>query len=200
LSNFDVPLITDKQLNYPVTLELLQRDDEALAFRLASDPLTGSLLRTLAAIKPDGRILELGTGTGVGTAWLLDGMDSESRLISVDNDPNVIAVAKRYLEVDRRVTFFTEDAASVLSRLPKAAFDLIFADAWIGKYTHLEETLHLLKPGGLYVIDDMLPQTSWPSDHRQSANRLVHELERRIDLVITKITWSTGIIIAAKRG
>ena len=40
-------------------------------------------MRMLAASKPSGRILEIGTGTGVGTAWLLDGVDSTSRIISV---------------------------------------------------------------------------------------------------------------------
>jgi hypothetical protein len=44
---------------------------------------TGLFLRTLAASKPAGRFLELGTGTGVATAWLLDGMDHASRSCSM---------------------------------------------------------------------------------------------------------------------
>jgi len=44
------------------------------------------MLRTLAASKPGGRFLELGTGTGIATAWLLEGMDERSTLISIDND------------------------------------------------------------------------------------------------------------------
>lgn len=47
-------------------------------FTMASEPLTCSLLRTLAASKPAAKFLELGSGTGLSTAWLLDGMDSES--------------------------------------------------------------------------------------------------------------------------
>ncbi|MGH1555216.1 hypothetical protein ACRAWF_35200 [Streptomyces sp. L7] len=31
-----------------------------------------------------GRILELGTGVGEGTAWLLSGMDQASRLVTVE--------------------------------------------------------------------------------------------------------------------
>jgi predicted O-methyltransferase YrrM len=53
---------------------------------MASEPLVGALLRSLAASKPGGRFLELGTGTGVATAWLLDGMDDRATLVSVDND------------------------------------------------------------------------------------------------------------------
>src|SRR5688572_31489907 len=56
---------------------------------MSSEPGTGSLLRALAASKPNGRFLELGTGAGVGTAWPLAGMDPGSRLISIDNDAEV---------------------------------------------------------------------------------------------------------------
>ena len=50
-----------------------------------------------------GRILEIGTGTGVGTAWLLDGMNATSRIISVDIDPQLQAVAREFLGDDPRL-------------------------------------------------------------------------------------------------
>jgi len=43
-------------------------ESEELGFTMGSEPRTGALLRTLAASKPGGRFLELGTGTGVGRA------------------------------------------------------------------------------------------------------------------------------------
>ena len=60
----------------PAVVDAIRRDTRQLGFTMASEPQTGSLLRTLAASKPSGRFLELGTGTGVGTAWLLAGMDA----------------------------------------------------------------------------------------------------------------------------
>lgn len=42
-----------------------------------------------------------------------------------------------------------------LSQDDLGAFDLIFADAWPGKFSHLDEALSLLSPGGFYVIDDL---------------------------------------------
>jgi predicted O-methyltransferase YrrM len=77
----------------PHALAAIQSDTPAIGFQLASEPTTGSLLRALAASKPGGRFLELGTGTGVGTAWLLAGMDRHSRLVSVDTDPEVQNIA-----------------------------------------------------------------------------------------------------------
>ena len=79
----------DSISDVPEVLAAIHVDTDALGFQLASEPKTGSLLRALAASKPGGRFLELGTGTGVGTAWLLAGMDRHSRLVSVDTDAKV---------------------------------------------------------------------------------------------------------------
>ena len=56
----------------------------------------------------------------------------------------------------------------------------------------------MLNKGGLYIIDDMLPQPNWPEGHDLKAIALVKELEERSDLVLTKQVWATGIIIAVK--
>ncbi|MGD0464707.1 MAG: class I SAM-dependent methyltransferase [Tepidisphaeraceae bacterium] len=190
----------DTAIVKPQQLEAIMRDTAALGFGIASEPLTGALLRTLAASKPQGRFLELGTGTGVATAWLLDGMDSASTLLTVDSDPAVVAIARGHLGHDARVRFHVSAGDVFLASLAgKGTFDLIFADTWPGKYDHLEDALALLKRGGLYVIDDMLPQPSWPDGHAAKVPALIRRLEAHPDLVLAKMGWATGIIIAAKR-
>lgn len=186
-------------LNPPPILEDLIQATKKTGFKLASEPQTGSLLRTLAASKPGGHFLELGTGTGIGAAWLLTGMDQHSRLISVENDKKFIEVAQRFLAGDPRVEFRIEDAAEVIGGLPQRSFDLIFADTWAGKYTHLDETVELLKPGGIYFIDDMLPQPTWQDDHPPKVERLIADLESRSDLTMTKFNWASGIILAVMK-
>ena len=81
----------------PAVLPEIEEATRQLEFDMGSDYQTGILLRTLAATKPGGRFLELGTGTGLATAWILDGMDRDSRLITVDIDPACLEVAKRHL-------------------------------------------------------------------------------------------------------
>jgi predicted O-methyltransferase YrrM len=166
---------------------------------MASDPRTGALLRTLARSKPGGLLLELGTGTGLATAWLLDGMDAQARLLTVEQDPEVAAVAQAHLGDDARVTFYVGDAASLLPGLREHRFDLIFADTWVGKYTHLDEVLGLVKDGGLYVVDDMLAQANWPEGHEEKVHQLIAVLEARQDLAVTKLSWASGVIVAARR-
>ena len=97
----------------PILSQIVQRTQE-LSFNMASEPKTGALLRALAASKPNGRFLELGTGTGIATAWLLAGMDADSRLTSVDTDQSVQQVAREFLGPDPRLQLVLEDGLAFI--------------------------------------------------------------------------------------
>jgi predicted O-methyltransferase YrrM len=185
-------------LKPPVALTAILDGTTALAFPMPSEPRTGAMLRMLAATKPGGRLLELGTGTGLSAAWLLDGMDRHARLITVDIDPGSQAVARGILGGDPRLEIVTEDAAVFLRRQAAASFDLIFADAMPGKYELLDEALALLRPGGVYIVDDMMPQANWPEDHARKVPRLVDDLVVRPGLRIVELAWSSGLVVAAR--
>jgi predicted O-methyltransferase YrrM len=182
----------------PAALAAIQERTERLAFPMPSEPRTGALLRVLAASKPGGRLLELGTGTGLSAAWLLDGMTEDATLITVDVDPGPQAVARELLGHDRRLTIVTEDATAFLRRQTPASFDLIFADAMPGKFECLDDALALLRPGGLYVIDDMLPQANWPEEHAPRVPALIATLAARPDLKIVSMAWSSGVVVAVR--
>ena len=179
-------------------LTALEADSQALGFGMASEARTGALLRTLAASKPAARLLELGTGTGIATAWLLDGLDAASTLDTVDNDDAPVAIARRHLGHDARVRFHVTDGAVFIQQGEPASYDLIFADAWPGKFSELDEALALLKVGGLYVIDDLLPQPNWPEGHAPKVPRLIDRLATRPDLKLSALAWSSGLVIAVK--
>jgi predicted O-methyltransferase YrrM len=182
----------------PVLSRILERT-RALNFAMASEPRTGALLRVLAASKPSARLLELGTGTGISTAWLLAGMDAASSLISVDTDPVVQAVARDTLGADPRLTLVTEDGAAFLRRQPPAGFDLVFADAMPGKYEALEDALTLVKPGGFYIIDDMLPQPNWPEGHAEKVPALLDRLVADDRFLIAPLAWASGLVAAVRK-
>jgi len=169
-----------------------------LSFNMNSDLYTGSLLKTLVASKQSGRILELGTGGGLATSWILEGMDAESKLVTVENNPALMDIARQLLS-DPRIDFILADGYDWLKNYSGEKFDLIFADAMPGKYDLFEETFALLRPGGFYIIDDMLPQPNWPAGHADKAGAFIAMLGKRKDLLLTKMNWSTGIIIAVKK-
>ena len=143
-------------LEMPVQYEIIVQATKKLDFKMASDMQTGSLLKTLAASKPSGRILELGTGTGLATSWIIDGMDDKTQLITIENNGLLLDIAREALQ-DRRVEFILADGYEWIQNYSGEKFDLVFADAMPGKYDLLEETIALVKAGGLYIVDDMLP-------------------------------------------
>ena len=182
----------------PAKLNRILQHTEELGFTMPSEERTGSLLRTLAASKPSGHFLELGTGTGIATCWLLDGMDPQSTLVSIDIDPHVQNIARQELSSDSRLTLLREDAAQFLKYQPPVSFDFIFADAMPGKYEVLNEALRLVKPGGFYVVDDMLPQPNWPAGHAPKAESLAAELTAHRAFHATQIAWASGLIVAVR--
>lgn len=182
----------------PASLARLEAETRTIDFPMASDTLTGSLLRTLVAAKPGGNFLELGTGTGMGTAWLLDGMDATSRLLTVERNALFSDIARRHLGADPRVTFYQGDGAECILTQQPASFDLIFADTQPGKFHLLDETLALLKSGAFYVIDDLEPRDTWDEGHAPRVEVLIATLEQRSDLRLCKLNWSSGLIIATK--
>ena len=93
----------------PRAYQKIKEATAASGFDMASDVLTCSLLRTLASTKPAGHFLELGTGTGLSTAWTLDGMDLASTLTSIDNDEQFSNIAKAFLSDDNRLNLILAD-------------------------------------------------------------------------------------------
>jgi len=189
-----------RDLNPPSILKDIQEATASIGFTMGSDMLTGSLLRTLAATKPAGTFLELGTGTGLGTAWILDGMDAQSQLITVDRDERASSIARQTLGADPRITFYLMSGIDfiVSMREQGRTFDFIFADMQPGKFEYLDEALELLRTGGIYVVDDLLPLPSWEEQHAPRVVNLITSLEQRQDLHFTKLNWSTGLLMAVK--
>lgn len=183
----------------PLTYRSIQASTVASGFSMASDIMTCTLLRSLAASKPGGKFLELGTGTGLATSWILDGMDTHSTLVSIDNDRSLLEIARSFLGDDERLELVATDGGDWISSNKNTRFDYIFADTWHGKYLMLDEVLNMVNAGGFYIIDDMIRQPNWPEGHQEKAISLLHYLDERQDFFITKQSWATGLVIAVKK-
>lgn len=116
---------------------------------------TGRLLRTLAATRPAGRLLELGTGLGVGAAWLQAGMTGGARLLTVEHDPQRAEAATQVFSGCEAVQVQASDWADALKHGP---FDLIFNDCGPAKDpAQLDRLVDALNPGGLLVTGNVSP-------------------------------------------
>ena len=158
-----------RAIGFPVT-----RDDPGHGRGSASLPGTGRFLAMLAAGCAGGRIAELGTGAGIGAAWMAAAMPADCTLVTAELDPDRAAAAARVLAGDPRVTVLTGDATSLIAA--RGPYDLIFADSGVRDADAFGALAGLLKPGGRIVMDDVTPVAALPAGSPLRERDLKREL------------------------
>ncbi|MFC4639052.1 class I SAM-dependent methyltransferase [Deinococcus hohokamensis] len=140
----------------PALVEQALAEAARLGVEDSSSLEAGRLRCTLAASRPGGRLLELGTGLGVGTAWLLSGMDRAARLTTAELDPVRAQAAWQLLRPDHRAEVVHGDGRDLL---PRGPFDLIVVDGVLIRcdVSALDQLVSALRPGGQLVVDDLTP-------------------------------------------
>ena len=185
----------------PPKLRLLKQEALKHDFPMSCDDETGAFLRALAASRPLGTVLELGTGVGVSTAWMLDGLASGTRLVTVEREAALSETAKSYLGGDLRLAFHVQDASAFLDDMVEVGvqkFDLIFADAPAGKYRDLDKTIELLGDGGMAVFDDMKIEATWREGRIKRVQDLRANLATYPALRVSELAVGSGIVLAVK--
>ncbi|HEX5717074.1 MAG TPA: O-methyltransferase [Thermoanaerobaculia bacterium] len=123
-----------------------------------SDPEVGRFLGILARATGARLVVEIGTAIGYGALCLARGAP-EARVISIDTDPERLAVARGYLEragVADRVELIEGAALEVLPRL-SGPFDLAYVDAVKKEYRrYLDQLVPKLRVGGVVALDNLL--------------------------------------------
>lgn len=184
----------------PINFKVILEESKNIGFDMPSDVEVNALLRTLVSSKSQGNCLELGTGTGLASSWILDGLAEDGSLTTVDNDQKWLNIAEKYLGQDPRINIINSDGDTFLLQASKEniKYDIIFADTWAGKYQLLDVALELLAPKGMYIIDDMLPQSNWPEGHEIKVNKLMETLSNKTEFKICSMNWSCGVVILTK--
>ncbi len=145
----------------------------ALRFESSCTPETGRLLHLLAGMRGRERVGETGTGVGYGAAWIVSALDPSVPFYTAELDENRAAAATELFGDDGHVHVLAGDWHDVLGR--HAPFDLLFHDG-SKRRPDLdgEETLRLLAPRGVIVLDDLTPGRPGPDpvrdfwlDHRE---------------------------------
>jgi len=136
---------------------------ERAGFTKSCSPETGRLLQVLAGQRGRARVAEIGTGCGVGSAWILSALDPDVAFLTVELDERRAAEAAELLAGDENATVLQGDWQEVLAG--EAPFDLLFADGGRSKYH--EELLGLLAPGGTLFLDDLTPGYADPDPVRE---------------------------------
>jgi predicted O-methyltransferase YrrM len=148
-----------RELSFPLT-----REEAAPGRPSASLPGVGRFLAVLAAGCGGGLIGELGTGTGIGTAWMASSMPDDCALITVEIDERLAGAARELLASDPavagRVQVITGDALAIMTR--SGPFDLLFADSGVRDQASFAALVSALRVGGRLVMDDVTPVLALP--------------------------------------
>jgi predicted O-methyltransferase YrrM len=130
----------------------------SLGFRNSCTDDVGRLLRVLVAGAGPGTIAEIGTGCGVGAAWMLDGMRRDQRFVSIERDARLHGEVLRLFGGREEADFLLGDWRGVLDRGPLA---LVFVDVTEAKDEGAEEVVDALAASGMAILDDFRPLERW---------------------------------------
>jgi predicted O-methyltransferase YrrM len=140
-----------------------------MRFERSSIREVGRLLGVLAASRPRGRLAEIGTGTGVGAAWVASSLGPEASFVTVEADDDRAAACTRLFADQPQVRVLHGDWHDVLP--PEAPFDLLFFDGGGWKRSppaqmraESERALELVAAEGVVVLDNLTPEHLWPAD------------------------------------
>jgi len=131
--------------------------ERELGFTHSSIPEIGRLLHVLAAQHGRARVGELGTGCGVGAAWIVSALPPPVPFVTVELDRTLAEAATGLFAEDENVRVLQGDWHELMPA--EAPFDLLFYDGGGKQRPDVdgEDVVGLLAPGATIVMDDLTP-------------------------------------------
>ena len=128
--------------------------------------ITGEILETLAFTYSMGKsnisVLEIGTGVGYSTSWILKGIIESGAVPSIKTiewDPQKVEISKKIFEKYGFASFISFEIGDARKIITKISFplDIIFMDASISDYYYFVSRLKpLLKIRGILIAHNVL--------------------------------------------
>jgi len=167
----------------------------------------GNFLKFIAQFSNAKSVVEIGTGSGVGALWLLQGMPADGVLTTIDSEREHSKITRNiFEEADIAVTKYrviTGKLIEVVEKLADNAYELVVIRAAVDLFEIVHESYRLLKPGGLLLIDHVLSggkvadptQRDPESIARRDAIKVIKEDDR---WACTVIPIGAGLLVANK--
>lgn len=169
----------------------------------------GQVLRLLSASVDAHAVVEIGTGAGVGSLYLLSGMNPSGVLTTIDPEvENQRAARESFTEAgvrSGRVRTIAGSPREVVDRLTDHAYDLVSFPAQtphaLDLLAHAER---LLRPGGVLVITNALyhDRIADPASRDEVTTRiraLLHAVQASESLRAALLPSGDGVLAAVSR-
>ena len=167
----------------------------------------GNFLKFIAQFSNAKSVVEIGTGSGVGALWLLQGMPADGVLTTIDSEREHSKITRNiFEEADIAVTKYriiTGKLIEVVGKLADNAYELVVIRSAVDLFEIVHDSYRLLKPGGLLLIDHVLSggkvadptQRDPESIARRDAIKVIKEDDR---WACTVIPIGAGLLVANK--
>jgi predicted O-methyltransferase YrrM len=159
---------------------------------------TGAYLRQLAHQIKAQSVVEIGTGSGVGSLWLLEGMLSSGTLTSIDDEMEHTSIAKLALAdadiAQSRFRLITNSVMDVMTKLTDRAYDLvIFRHNPEDLSFAISEAHRILRSGGVFVVDNFFGGAKVPDPAQRDPKTVALREAGKLVKADTE-SWVTSLI------
>ncbi|MEY3973507.1 MAG: hypothetical protein RJA71_819 [Actinomycetota bacterium] len=172
-------------------------------------PGTGAYLRHLAQLLSAQSVVEIGTGSGVGSLWLLEGMIKSGTLTSIDDEMEHSSIAKIAFTDAQiaapRYRLITNSVMDVMTKLADRAYDLVvFRHNPEDLSFAISEAHRILRSGGVFVIDNFFGGSKVPDPAQRDPKTIaLREAGKAIKAdseswMSALITTGDGLLLATK--
>jgi caffeoyl-CoA O-methyltransferase len=172
--------------------------------------LCGQLLEVLARTLGASRIFEMGSGYGYSAYWFSRAIGRDGEIHLTDTDPANERLAKDFLgraKLLEPVNYHLGDAFTSFHKVP-GEFDIVYCDIDKHEYPRAWELgRSRVRPGGLYICDNMLwsgrvAEDFAGEDQRPEWTRAIRETNEAIandpDWRSTIVPLRDGVVVATR--
>ena len=172
-------------------------------------PAVGNFLKFATQLTGAKSVVEIGTNSGVGGLWVMQGLPNDGVLTTIDAEREHSKIAKSvFEEADIPATKYriiTGNLIDVVGKLADNSYELIITRDAMDLFEIVQESFRLLKSGGLLIIDQALSG----GKVADTTQRDPESIARRDSIKVIKedARWSSsvipigaGILVAHKLG
>ena len=151
--------------------------------RMLSGHLQGRFLSFLSLMQKPDCILEIGTYTGYSALCLAEGLTDQGKLISIDNNPETMAMAGEYIKksgLEPRIELRLGNALELIPTL-EICPDLVFIDADKINYSnYFDLIIDKVRTGGLIIADNVLWSGKVLREEKDADTLAIHRFNEKV--------------------
>ena len=159
-------------------------------------PAVGNFLKFATQLTGAKSVVEIGTNSGVGGLWVLQGLPNDGVLTTIDAEREHSKIARTVFEEadipSTKYRIITGNLIDVVGKLADNSYELIITRDAMDLFEIVQESFRLLKSGGLLIIDQALSN----GKVADSTQRDPESIARRDAIKVIKedARWSSSVI------